>query len=410
MKLKNNLVTQMLIAFILAILVGLVFGQNAEYVQPLGDLFLRLIKFIMIPLILSTLIVGVASTGDMKVLGKLGGKTVVYFLCTTMFAITIGMAVAYIFQPGNGVTLEATGETVEPNETGGVLETLLNIIPTNPINSLVEGNILQIIFFAIFIGIGITKLGSKAAPVKNFFDSFAEIMYSITNAVIKVAPIGIFGLIAPVVGINGPSVLLPLIKVLLAMAVAALLHIAIVYSIAVSKFGKMSPVTFFKGISPAALVAFSTCSSSGTLPVTMKNVEENLNVPKKVSSFVLPLGATINMDGTAIYHGIAALFIAQVYGLDLSFLQYLTIVLTAVLSSIGAAGVPGAGMIILSMVLASVNLPLEGIALIAGIDRILDMFRTSTNVIGDSSAAVILSKSERTTDEDVYVNSQGVVG
>ncbi|MBB6453729.1 Na+/H+-dicarboxylate symporter [Salirhabdus euzebyi] len=392
---KVSLVTQMLIAFVLAIIVGLILGANADFVQPLGDLFLRLIKFIMIPLVFSTLVVGVASTSDMKVLGKLGGKTVLYFLCTTLFAVTIGIVIALIFNPGTGLSISPGEAAVEPNETEGVIATLLAIIPTNPFAAFVEGNILQIIFFALFLGIGITAVGDKAAPVKRFFDGFAEVMYKITGYIIKVAPIGIFGLIAPIVGQYGASVLLPLIKVLLAMLLACLLHITITYFFLVSKFGNMSPLFFIKGISPAALVAFSTCSSSGTLPVTIKNVEENLNVPKRVSSFVLPLGATINMDGTAIYHGIAALFIAQAYGLDLSFIQYLTIVLTAVLASIGAAGVPGAGMVILAMVLASVNLPLEGIALIAGIDRILDMFRTSTNVIGDASATVVLSRKER---------------
>ncbi|MEC5423362.1 dicarboxylate/amino acid:cation symporter [Virgibacillus sp. C22-A2] len=396
---KGNLLKQMLIAFILAIIVGLLLGPQAEYVQPLGDLFIRLIKFIMIPLIFSTLVVGVASTGNINVLGKLGGKTILYFLCTTLFAVTIGIVIALIISPGTGVSMNVGETTVDPNETEGILATLLAIIPTNPIGSLVEGNILQIIFFAIFVGIGITIVGEKAVQVKQFFDGFAEVMYAITNLVIKVAPIGIFGLIAPVVGTNGASVLLPLIKVLIAMALACLIHVIITYSLAVSKLGKMNPIEFFKGISPAALVAFSTSSSSGTLPVTIKNVEENLKVPKRVSSFVLPLGATINMDGTAIYHGVAVLFIAQVYGFDLTIIQYLTVVFTAVLASIGSAGVPGAGMIILTMVLASVNLPLEGIALIAGIDRILDMFRTSTNVIGDASAAVILSKSDRLENE-----------
>lgn len=225
----------------------------------------------------------------------------------------------------------------------------------------------------------------------------------------RVAPIGVFGLIAPVVGEYGLSVLMPLVKVILAVAIACILHAAVVYSIAVKKFGKMNPIKFFKGISPAAFVAFSTASSSGTLPVTLRNTQENLGVSNRISSFVLPLGATINMDGTAIYQGVAVLFVAQFYGLDLSFVQLLTVVLMTILASIGTAGVPGAGLIMLTMVLTSVNLPLEGIALIAGIDRILDMFRTCVNVVGDASAAVVVAGSEDEIDADIGSNQSPTV-
>jgi len=224
-------------------------------------------------------------------------------------------------------------------------------------------------------------------------------MYKITGIVMKVAPIGVLGLLAPVVGQYGLSVLLPLVKVIIAVYIACILHAAIVYSTAVKTWGKMSPLTFFKGISPAALVAFSTASSSGTLPVTIKNTNENLGVPNKISSFVLPLGATVNMDGTAIYQGVAVIFIAQFYNLNLSFAQLLTVVLITILASIGTAGVPGAGMIMLAMVLTSVNMPLEGIALIAGIDRVLDMMRTCVNVVGDASAAVVVAGTEKKRNE-----------
>ncbi|EGQ26439.1 DAACS family amino acid:sodium (Na+) or proton (H+) symporter [Sporosarcina newyorkensis 2681] len=219
-------------------------------------------------------------------------------------------------------------------------------------------------------------------------------MYKITGIVMWFAPIGILGLVAPVVGEYGLSVLMPLLKVILAVAIACFIHVLFVYSMAVKKFAKMSPMKFFKGMAPASIVAFSTCSSAGTLPVTIKNTQDNLGVPKKISSFVLPLGATINMDGTAIYQGVAVVFIAQFYGLELSLMQLLMVVLTAVLASIGAAGVPGAGVIMLAMVLSSVNIPLEGIALIAGIDRILDMFRTTVNILGDASASVVVAATE----------------
>ncbi|WP_373893452.1 dicarboxylate/amino acid:cation symporter [Virgibacillus natechei] len=396
---KKNFIWQIIGAFILAIIVGLIFGERAGYVQPLGDLFLRLIQFIIMPLILSTIIVGITSAGDIKKLSRLGGKTISYYLVTSFIAISIGLAAGFIFQPGTGVDVTMKEEAAAANETEGVVQTLLNIIPTNPIEALATGNVLQIIFFAIFLGIGITLVGEKAAPVQRFFDGLAEVMYKITGLIMVLVPIGIFGLLAPIVGEYGLSVLLPLIKVILAVLVACIIHAAIVYSSAVKTFGKMSPLTFFKGIFPAAVVAFSTSSSSGTLPVTMKNTQESLGVSKESSSFILPLGATINMDGTAIYLGVAVLFIAQYFNAELSLAQILTVALLATLASIGTAGVPGAGLIMLTMVLGAVNLPLEGIALIAGVDRILDMMRTSVNIMGDASASIVVDASERKREE-----------
>lgn len=401
MKFKFNLVTQIFIAFVLAIILGSVFGSSIDFLKPFGDLFLRLIKFIIAPLILSTLVVGVAGTTDPKQLGRIGFKTISYYLATTALAIVIGLSVAFIISPGKGLSVSSDGlvaPEVATQEPQSPITTLLNIVPDNPFTSLANGSILQIIFFALFLGLAITLVGEKAQPVYKFFEGFAEIMYKITGIVMKVAPIGVLGLLAPVVGQYGPGVLLPLLKVILAVYIACLLHAFIVYSIAVKTFANMSPIRFFKGISPAALVAFSTASSAGTLPMTIKNTNENLGVPKKITSFVLPLGATINMDGTAIYQGVAVIFIAQFYSLELSFMQLLTVVLITILASIGTAGVPGAGMIMLAMVLTSVNMPLEGIALIAGIDRVLDMMRTSVNVVGDASAAVVVAGTEKASD------------
>ncbi len=398
LKLRFNLVTQIFAAFVLAIILGSIFGSKIDFLQPLGDLFLRLIKFVIAPLILSTLVVGVASMSDPKQLGRIGVKTIAYYLSTTAVAIIIGLAVAFLINPGTGVNITAEEGSIPEAavaEPQSPIDTFLNIVPTNPFEALASGNILQIIFFALFIGIAITMIGEKAAPVLSFFEGFAEIMYKITGIIMRVAPIGILGLMAPVVGEYGLSVLLPLLKVVIAVYIACIVHALVVYSIAVKTMGKLSPITFFKGIFPAALVAFSTASSAGTLPVTIKNTTENLGVPKRIASFVLPLGATINMDGTAIYQGVAVVFIAQFFDLQLTFLQLLTVVLTTVLASIGTAGVPGAGMIMLAMVLNSVNMPLEGIALIAGIDRVLDMMRTSVNIVGDASAAVIVAGSER---------------
>lgn len=396
---RIGLLTQILIAFILAIIIGAIVGPSIAVVQPLGDLFLRLIQFIIVPLVLASLVVGVAGTGDLKQIGRMGGVTFSYYLITTAIAVVIGLALANIFKPGANLNItEPTGE-VEMTETPGIIDTLLNIVPVNPIASMVEGNMLQIIFFALFLGIGIALLGSKAKTVYNFFDGLAEIMYKITGIIMRFAPIGIFGLIAPTVGEHGVSVLLPLLKVIILVYAGCILHAAIVYSSSVKYFANMSPLTFFKGIAPASLVAFSTSSSSATLPVTIKNTEENLGVSRKVSSFVLPLGATINMDGTALYQGVAVIFIAQFFGYDLSFAQQLMIILTATLASIGTAGVPGAGLIMTTMVVTAVGLPVEGIALIAGIDRILDMIRTSLNITGDASASVVVQALEDQREE-----------
>src|SRR5699024_2498699 len=370
--------------------------------QPLGDLFLRLIKFIIVPLVLATLVIGVASIGDPKSLGRVGTKTIGYYLVTTAVAIIIGLGIAFIFSPGKGLSVDVPAEDVEVNESEGVIQTLLEIVPENPFGALTEGNILQIIFFAIFIGLAITIIGKKADPVYRFFDGLSEIMFWVTGIVMRFAPIGILGLVAPIIGQYGASVLLPLLKIILAVGIACLLHAIIVYSLSVKTFANMNPFAFFKGIGPAAVVAFSTASSAGTLPVTIKNTQENLGVSNKISSFVLPLGATINMDGTAIYQGVAVIFIAQFYGLELTFVQLLTVVLMTVLASIGTAGVPGAGMIMLAMVLGSIGLPLEGIALIAGIDRILDMFRTTANIVGDASAAVVVAGTENEIDRSKF--------
>jgi Na+/H+-dicarboxylate symporter len=399
---KIGQLTQILIAFIVAIIAGVIFGPGIAIIQPVGDLFLRLIKFIIVPLVLSSIVVGVASTGDMKTLGRIGGKTLIYFMITTLFAVSIGIAAATIFTPGAGIDISSSsGDVPEVNETGGVINVLLNIIPTNPIAALAADNILQIIFFAIFLGLGITMVGEKAKPVYRFFEGLAEIMYRITLIVMRLAPIGIFGLLAPIIGNYGLSILLPLFKLISVAAMAVIIHALVVYSISVKTLGKMSPLKFFKGVSPAILVAFSTQSSSGTLPVTIRCSQENLGVSKKISSFVLPLGATINMDGTSVYIGVVTLFTAQALGIDLSFGQLIMVALVATLGSIGAAGVPGGALIMLAFALTTVGLPLDAFALIAGIDRFIEMFRTALNVTGDASAAVVVNASEKKIEQNI---------
>ncbi|MFZ5634568.1 MAG: dicarboxylate/amino acid:cation symporter [Bacillota bacterium] len=392
-----KLSTKVLIGLGAGIIAGLILNNYAgavnTWIKPFGTLFLNLIKMIIVPLVFASLVMGASSLGDLKKLGRIGGKTIVYYLATTVVAVTIGLIIAHLFNPGVGLTLPVEAKYAG-KEAPALSSVLLGIVPTNPFEAMVSGNMLQIIVFGLFVGIGITAIGTKGAVVKAFFDGFAELMFKITGWIMEFAPYGVFALITPVVAANGPGVLFPLAKVILAVYIACILHAAIIYSAAVSAFGRKSPLAFFKGILPAQLIAFSTCSSAATLPVTMKCTEENLGVSKGVSSFVLPLGATVNMDGTAIYQGVAAIFVAQIYGLDLSLGQQLIIILTATLGSIGAAGVPGAGLIMLTMVLTSVNLPLEGMAIIAGIDRILDMARTTINVTGDACGSVVVASTE----------------
>jgi Na+/H+-dicarboxylate symporter len=342
--------------------------------------------------VFSSLVIGASSMGDVRKLGRVGAKTLAYYLATTAVAVTIGLILATLLHPGAGFQIPT--ETYKAKPLPSLVETLLNIIPTNPLGAMVSDNMLQIIAFALFMGVAIALIGDKGKPVHAFFDSLAEVMYKITGIVMEFAPIGVFALMAWVTATNGPDVLVPLAKVIFVVYLGCFLHAAVVYSSAVSIFARMNPLRYFRGFFDASLVAFSTCSSSATLPVSLRCAQENLGVPKDIASFALPLGATINMDGTSIYQGVCALFIAEVYGISLGMPQYLTIILTATLASIGTAGVPGAGMIMLTMVLQAVGLPLDGILLIAGIDRVLDMARTCVNVTGDGAGAVVVAATE----------------
>ncbi|MPL69041.1 Proton/glutamate-aspartate symporter [bioreactor metagenome] len=399
-----HLSTKILIGLALGVLVGLLGGPDIlpfakDWIAPFGTLFINMIKMIIVPVVLASLIVGASSIGDMKKLGRVGARTMVYYLFTTAIAVSLGLFLATVMNPGEGLSIPTNAE-VKSKVAPPISSVLVNMVPTNPVQAMANADMLQIIVFALFIGIGITLVGQRAKPVESFFDGLAEVSYKIVGIIMEFAPFGVFALIVPVVAANGPKVLIPLATVILAVYIGCILHALIVYGTAVSVLGRMSPVKFFKGVFPASLIAFSTCSSSATLPVNMKCCQENLGVSKEISSFVLPLGATINMDGTALYQGVCALFIAQVYGIDLTMGQMMIIVLTGTLGSIGTAGVPGAGLIMLTLVLQSVGLPLEGVALIAGIDRVLDMIRTSVNVTGDASATVVIQAAE-----DRYLDS-----
>jgi len=400
---KLSLSTKILIALLIGIVVGL-FMQGMpdaanNYIKPFGTLFLNLIKLIVVPLVLASLVVGTTGLGDIKKIGRIGGKTLAYYLLTTAFAVIIGLILANVLNVGGGYSIPVDA-TAEAKEIPKFVDTLLNIIPTNPIKALVDGNMLQIIVFAIMLGASMMAIGEKGDPLKRGFESLAETMYKMTAAIMEFAPYGVFALIVPVVAVNGPGVLLPLLKVILVVYFGCVLHALLVYSSTLKVLGKFSPIEFFKKVSPATMFAFTTASSSSTLPINMK-CAESMGVPKSISSFVLPLGATINMDGTALYQGVCAFFIAQVYGLDLTIGQQITVVLTATLASIGTAGVPGAGLIMLTMVLQAVGLPLEGLALIAGIDRVLDMARTAINVTGDTACAVVIAASENELNREV---------
>ncbi|NLD18134.1 MAG: dicarboxylate/amino acid:cation symporter [Tissierellia bacterium] len=406
-----TLAIRILIGMVIGIIVGYFLQGSPEiattYIAPIGTVFLNLIKMIIVPMVFSSLVVGVAGMEDVTKLGRIGAKTFIYFFITTAIAIVIGLVLGNILNVGGGFTLNTTGLAYEAKEAPPFIQTLINIIPSNPLNAIVSGEMLQIIVFALIFGVGLLIIGEKGQIVFQIFDSIAEAMYAITAGIMKLAPFGIFGLMAPVIAQNGPAVLLPLMKLIVVIYLASIIHIVFIYGASVKFLSKLNPIEFFKKAFPAWATAFTTSSSSGTLPVTMQSAE-NLDIPQPIYSFVLPLGATINMDGTAIYQGVCALFIAQVYGLNLDLGQQMTIVLTATLASVGTAGVPGAGMIMLAMVLQGVGLPVEGIALVAGVDRILDMIRTSLNVLGDLTCALFISRTESNIDSLKSKNIQDV--
>jgi Na+/H+-dicarboxylate symporter len=390
---KVPLIWQIGIGFILGIVAGAVIGEQVQIIEPVGRIFIVLLQMLIVPLVFSSLVVGAASIGDPRDLGRIGIKTVAFYLATTAIAITIGLLLGNFLQPGAGMAI-GEGAAFKAPEAPNIRNVIIGLFPSNALRAAVEGNMLQIIVFALFLGVSAVLAGEKGKPLINFFDSLAEAMYKLTGIVMKIAPYGVFALIAVTVSKYGMSVLAPFAKVILAVYVGCALHVIITYSSLITIFVKKSPLWFLRGIREAALTAFVTRSSAATLPITMRNTQENLGVSEKVSSFVLPLGATINMDGTALYQGVCALFVAQAYGLSLGMGAQLSIILTATLASIGTAGVPGAGLIMLTLVLTAVGLPLEGVALVAGIDAVLDMARTCVNIVGDSCVATVVASTE----------------
>ena len=396
-KKKLSLATKIFIALILGIIVGMALTNHAsvavKYIKPFGTIFLNLIKWIVTPLVFFSIMAGVISMRDIKKVGSVGVKTLVYYLCTTAFAITIGLFLANLAK-GLFPVLKTTDLEYAASEPVNFMDTLVGIFPSNFFAPFVEANMLQIIVASLIIGFSLLLIKQQREIEYELIDILNDVFMKAMEMIVSLSPIGVFCLICPVVAENGPAVLGSLAKVLLVAYLGYIAHAVIIYSIAVKAVAGMSPVSFFKGMLPAIMFAFSSASSVGTLPINME-CSEKLGASREISSFVLPLGATINMDGTAIYQGVCVIFIASCFGITLTFPQMLTIVLTATLASIGTAGVPGAGMVMLAMVLSSVDLPVEGIALVAGVDRIFDMGRTTVNITGDASCAIIVSALER---------------
>jgi len=395
---KLNLSTKIFVGLILGAILGFSISQYEltflleNIIQPIGTIFLSLMKMIIVPLVFCTLIASITNVGDMSKLGFLGKRTLIYYICTTLIAAIIGVVMAMLIMPGKDVLMPTEGFILGEQATFGSL--IIDMVPTNVFKAFVEGNMLQVVIVAFFVGSAITMLGEKAEGVKNFNNECVAIIYKIVEMIMQVAPIAVFALIADVIATNGFDILGSLLKLMIVIVVGCFCQL-IVYGVSVKVFGKKNPIAFFKTIMPAQLFAFTTASSAATLPISMKCAKEGLGISDTVTNFVLNLGSTINMDGGAIYQSACAVFIAQIYGVDLSLAQVLIIIVTASLASVGAAAIPGTVIVMMTMVLSAVGLPLEAIALIAGIDRILDMCTTSINVSGDIAACTFVAAVEK---------------
>lgn len=406
---KIGLAWQIFIGLILGIIVGAIFYGNpkvATYLQPIGDIFLRLIKMIVIPIVISSLVVGVASVGDLKKLGKLGGKTIIYFEIITTIAIVVGLLAANIFQPGTGVnmkSLEKTDiqsyvDTTNEVQHHSMVETFVNIVPKNIFESLTEGDMLPIIFFSVMFGLGVAAIGEKGKPVLQFFQGTAEAMFYVTNQIMKFAPFGVFALIGVTVSKFGVESLIPLSKLVIVVYATMVFFIFVVLGGVAKLFG-INIFHIIKILKDELILAYSTASSETVLPKIMEKME-NFGCPKAITSFVIPIGYSFNLDGSTLYQSLAAVFIAQLYGIDMPISQQISLLLVLMVTSKGIAGVPGVSFVVLLATLGTVGIPIEGLAFIAGIDRILDMARTAVNVIGNSLAAIIMSKWEGQYNEE----------
>ncbi len=393
-------------ALVLGVIVGVIWGPGSENIAWVGDLFIRLIRMVVVPLVFVTLVSGVVAMGDPSKLGSLGVKTLAIYMFTTLAAISIGLFLAAILQPGVGVDL-SLAVPGEVQEAIPLSERLMSIVPSNPFAAMAEGNILAIIFFALLVGVSLLTIGDRGKPLADLMEAGAETMLKITHWVMEVAPFGVFALIAYVSGTQGAAALLDVITLAMAVVLGCVAHMVLVHGLLIMKFMlKLSPVTFFRGARDAMLVAFSTSSSSATLPVSMSVAEENLGIRPVVASTVLPLGATINMDGTALYVGIVSVFAAQAFGIELTLADYVLVAGSTTLVSVGTAAVPGASLFLMAAVMETIGISPEQIAIVIGFifpfDRPLDMLRTSVNIGGDLSVSTAVANWENEFDKEVF--------
>ncbi|MAH78955.1 MAG: dicarboxylate/amino acid:cation symporter [Rickettsiales bacterium TMED254] len=404
---KKNLTRNILIAFILGILIGIFLNYLELYLPNIqkvfvnnflslgGEVFLKTLKMLVVPIVFCSLICGICGLKDFSSLGRISFKTITLYITTTSIAISLALFFAYLIQPGQNQETILISQEINLRTAPNLSEVFLNIIPSNPFKALVEGNMLQVIFFSIILGSSISLIGKKGENIKNFFFSLNDIFLKGLELIMVIAPLGIFCLISKTFATQGLDIIFELAKYFFTVVFVLFIHMFFIYGSMVKLICNINPFNFFRKIKEAMFFAFSTSSSSATIPITLRNVEANLGVKKKIASFTVPLGSTINMDGTAIMQGVATVFIANIYGYELFFTDFITIIITATLASIGTAGVPGVGLIMLGMVLSQIGLPLEGIAIVMGVDRFLDMLRTSTNVSGDAAISLIINKSEK---------------
>ena len=414
-KKKLGLTSKIFIGLISGLIIGVIFNlfipngyvRDTIFVNGIfyviGNGFIRLMKMLVVPLVFCSLVCGSSAIGDTKALGKVGGKTIAFYLCTTALAVTVAITVASVIRPGIGLDMSAieTSEvTTAANTT--VVDTLLNIIPENPIGSMANGTMLQIILFALIVGVLLAKMGERANMISNLLNQCNDLMMEMTGMVMALAPVGVFCMIARTFSNLGFNAFVPLLKYMGSVTIGLFVQCFIVYMILLFVFTRLNPFTFIKKFFPVMAFAFSTSTSNATIPMNIDTLEEKIGVSRKVSSFTIPLGATINMDGTSIMQGVAVVFAAQAYGMHLGLMGYLTVIATATLASVGTAGIPSVGLVTLSMVFSAVGLPVEAIALIMGVDRILDMMRTAVNITGDAVCTTIVAYQNGDLNKDVF--------
>ncbi|GAB2646478.1 dicarboxylate/amino acid:cation symporter [Vibrio panuliri] len=416
MSLTGRVILGMVAGILTGFAIRALFADNGfvdEYVvnglfEVGGKIFVASLKMLVVPLVFVSLVCGTSSLKDLSTLGRMGGKTLAFYIATTAIAITLALTMGTLFQPGAGADLTAAS-TFQSAQAPSLGQVIIDMFPTNPISAMAEGKTLQVIVFAVLFGIAISAAGKPGERIADFFSDLNEVIMKLVAILMNIAPFGVFFLMAKLFSDIGLGAIINLAEYFLVLAGTLLLHGLVTYSVMLKSFTGLSPITFLRKMEDAIMFAFSTASSNATIPVTMETAQHRMGVKNRVSSFTVPLGATVNMDGTAIMQGVATAFIAQAFNIDLTMTDYLMVIMTATLASIGTAGVPGVGLVMLAMVLNQVGLPLEGIALIMGVDRLLDMIRTAVNITGDSAVTIIVAKSEGALDEARFNDPQAGV-